>query len=125
MQELPKDRKILEMGAIILAAANASEERLLSLARQLPGYRPGISLPTFLYSFLMREYHMSLAEIAGLDDRQIIAFVSDWVAVKAALAPQAESPARPLKQPPRMTTALANAKAICRLLVSSRNHKAW
>jgi hypothetical protein len=57
-----------------VAAATASEPRLKALAGRLPGGDSNNYIPV-LCDFLASEYGWGLDVIAGLDDRQMIAFV--------------------------------------------------
>jgi hypothetical protein len=71
--ELGED--VLIAMAQCVAAIEASDERLASVVRRLPGWTEGSSTPAVAIDFLASEYGWTLEHIAGLGNRQMIAFI--------------------------------------------------
>jgi hypothetical protein len=68
----------------VAKAADESEERLKAVLRRLPGWNEDSSTPALVVDFLASEYGWTLKDIAGLDNRQIIAFVNQALRMRAS-----------------------------------------
>jgi hypothetical protein len=114
------DLDAVEAIGAVAAAAVAGEQRLKELAGRLPG-GDSSNYIAVLCDFLAAEYGWGLADIAGLDDRQMLAFAEQALhrrpqnrqeenqleARPAGPPPAAESAAPPEENaPPRQLTAL-------------------
>jgi hypothetical protein len=92
----PDDAHLRSLIADVVAAYDASAERMRALAARLPG-GAGASPVAVLCEFIAAEYHWTLRDIAGLDDRQMQMLVGQ--ALRRRAATQAEL-TRPLSSLP-------------------------
>src|SRR5262245_8542972 len=86
-----KEAEIRELCKFVSNTIRASEERLVSVVKRLPGWTEGSSIPAVLIDFLSSEYHWILEVIAGLDNRQMISFIEQALRRKAAEAGRNQS----------------------------------
>jgi hypothetical protein len=78
------------IAAAAAVAAHAGEQRLKDLAGRLPGGNPGNYLAA-LIDFFAAEYGWGLDVFAGLDNRQMVAFVEQALRRRTAIAGGSEA----------------------------------